>query len=88
MAKDFDMVDMSQIAAAAANRELLSLPHEVLQHVLQYSAPTDLAQLSKSCHALDTFISDNDLLWRSVYCSHFVSLEATCQTRHLYLTTS
>lgn len=67
------MVDYGQIAAAASNRELLNLPHELLQTLLECCEPQSLGRLSRTCSAFRTFISDNELLWKNVYLASCVS---------------
>ena len=48
---------------------LLDLSHEMLHNVFIYVQPADLASLSRSCTALNSFIKGNTMLCKELYLS-------------------
>lgn len=54
---------------------LLDLPQELVHAILVKVEPPDLASL-RCCRGLNQIIHDNELLYKQVYLSHFVSYES------------
>ncbi len=50
---------------------LLSLPHEVLHHVITEADPQDLAALSRCCQMLNGYIKHNRLLFKELYLDNY-----------------
>lgn len=64
--------DMASLTGA-----LTGLPHEILHNILQWVEPVDLARLSRTCHILHRFISENRALFKDILLQRLAS--------HLYL---
>ena len=54
--------------------QLLDLPYEVLNHILREVDPSTIASLSRCCKDFHRMITDNSLLFRSLYLSILVSI--------------
>jgi len=50
---------------------LLSLPHEVLHHVITEADAQDLAALSRCCQMLNSYIKHNRLLFKELYLRNY-----------------
>lgn len=55
---------------------LTQLPLEIVNHILSFVAPEDLARVNTVCWYLYRAVKDNSALFRSVYLNHLVGAEA------------
>jgi hypothetical protein len=51
---------------------LTQLPPEILQNVLCYINPEDVAAVAQVCQMLWRFMSGNSLLYKAIYLQHLV----------------
>ena len=61
--------------------DLLNQSHEVLHLILSHVDPVDLGPLRESCKSLDSFIRNNNLLWKEQYLSKWVCKHEQHTTR-------
>lgn len=73
-----------------ATPSLFSLPAELLQHILGFLSPIELADLSQTCHFLHEHAND-DRLWRTHLQSNLpgvnlteLSLDRSCRSTYLF----
>lgn len=55
---------------------LTQLPPEIVNHILSFVDPEDLARVNTVCQYLYHAVKDNTALFRAVYLNHLVSVEA------------
>ena len=51
---------------------LISLPAEILHHILQWTLPADLVSLPRVSRAIHSFIQGNQKLHQDVYLNYLV----------------
>ena len=52
---------------------LITLPPEIVHHILKYVDPKDLARVARTCWVLQRCVVRDRLLWREVWGMCFVS---------------
>ena len=50
------------------------LSHEILHNILIYTNPTDLSALSRTCKSLNSFLKENTMLCKEMYCLNWVGV--------------